>query len=331
MATALYRRDDASAFGALLELARDPDPDTRGWAAWALADGFPPSERRDEALRAFLHSAPESQLATHVRGALGPATAEPPGAVAPPPRKRRRARPASELVVLVVSANPAGTTPLALAEEVREITAGVRSTPGRDAVELRSAWAMRPGDLLRELNEHRPAVLHFSGHGTADGRLVFVDAAGSAQLVTGEAIAAAIASAGESVRVVVLNACFSAELARTLTRHVDVAVGMDRPVGDDAARVFAQAWYLALGYGSSVGRAFDQARAALMLAGIPEERTPQLAARDGVDPYELVLVDPAAVRPIDPQAERRALAKVTAEHLAHLERHSRRQSARDSS
>jgi hypothetical protein len=147
--------------------------------------------------------------------------------------------------------------------------------------------------------------------------------AGAAQPVDGEAIAAAIASAGETVRVVVLNACFSADLARTLTRHVDVAVGMDRPVGDDAAREFAQAFYSALGYGSSVGRAFDQARAALMLAGIPEERTPQLAARDGIDPYELVLVDPAEVRVIDPETERRALADVTSIHLAHLERHSR--------
>src|SRR5699024_7810254 len=53
VAAALYKHDDASAFNSLLELARDPDPDTRGWAAWALADGFPPNEARDEALRAF--------------------------------------------------------------------------------------------------------------------------------------------------------------------------------------------------------------------------------------------------------------------------------------
>lgn len=323
VASALYKHDDATAFATLLVLARDPDLDTRGWAVWALADGFPPDEQRDEALRAYLRSSPESQLRTLVRGALESARRGIQASPSRKPTKRRRTQSATSLIVLVVSANPVGTTQLALDEEVREITAGVRATPGRDVVELRSAWAMRPGDLLRELNEHAPAVLHFSGHGTADGRLVFVNAAGSAQPVTGDAIAAAITSAGETVRVVVLNACFSAELAHALMRFVDIAVGMDRPIGDDAARVFAQAFYAALGYGSSVGRAFEQARAALMLEGIPEERTPQLVARDGVDPYELVLVDPAAVRRVDAHAQRRALEETATEHLAHLQRHSR--------
>lgn len=322
VAGALYRRADAAAFAALLELARDPDVDTRGWAAWALADGFPSSEARDKALRAFLHTAPESQLATRVRGALDSA---PPERLVVGRRSTGESRRMSHsnIVVLLVSANPTDSTPLALDMEVREITAGIRATPGRDVIDLRSAWAMQPGDLLRELNEHRPAVLHFSGHGGVDGELAFVDRQGATQPVTGDAILAAVSAAGESVRVVVLNACFSAELARALTQHADVALGMDRAISDDAARVFAQALYAALGHGSSVGRAFDQARAALMLEGIPEEDTPQLVARDSVDPYEVVLVDPAVVRPVDVGRQRRALAAVTAEHLEHLEHHSR--------
>ena len=101
-----------------------------------------------------------------------------PGAPTPAKKPRTKPRTDTELVVLLASANPFDTGKLALDEEVREITAGVRATPGREIVQLRSAWAMRPLDLLTELNEQRPAVLHFSGHGVADGRLVFADAQG---------------------------------------------------------------------------------------------------------------------------------------------------------
>jgi hypothetical protein len=228
--------------------------------------------------------------------------------------------------VLVASANPIDTDRLALDEEVRDITARLRATPGRDAVELRTAWAMRPLDLLSELNEHAPAVVHFSGHGTPDGRLVFLDATGQGKPVTGQALSATLVTAAESVRVVVLNACFSAELARALTEHIDVAVGMNRPVGDDAARVFASAFYTAIGYGASVQRAFGQGRAALMLQGIPEEHTPQLYARAGVNPDELVLVDvtpderPGGARAAV-EADLAVLRKRSTEHLGHLARH----------
>ena len=324
-ASALYGRDDGTSFDALLRLAYDADDETRGWAAWALADGFPASEDRDRALRDFLGTAEESQLTATVRRALETPAGRDQGRSSAP-RKASRSKSGrhttGELVVLVASANPYDTTALALDEEVREITASLRATPARDVVTLQSGWAMRPRDLLHELNERRPAVLHFSGHGMADGHLVFADQDGSAKPVSGEAIAATIASAGESVRVVVLNACFSAALATALTQHVDVAVGMNRPIGDIAARVFAEAFYSALGYGSSVGRAFDQGRAALLLEGIPEDSTPQLLSRDGVDPYELVLVDPRAVRTPDANTEQAALVDKTDEHLSHLERHS---------
>jgi hypothetical protein len=55
---------------------------------------------------------------------------------------------------------------LALDEECREITAKIRSTDHRDAIELIAAWAVRPSDLQQLLLQHRPQVVHFSGHGT---------------------------------------------------------------------------------------------------------------------------------------------------------------------
>lgn len=323
-AASFYGRRDSSTLDALMRLIEDANDEVSGWAAWALADNFEPSKERDTALEHWLHRAgADSQLAEQVRGAL-----EPPERVSPPPVRKRptakRQGPTSKrrsFTVLVASANPLDTSHLALDEEVRSLTASVRATPARDSVKLETAWAMRPYDLLVELNEHKPEVLHFSGHGLADGQLLFVDDAGNPKPVGGAAISSTLATAGESVRVVVLNACFSADLATRLTEHVDVAVGMDRPVGDEAARVFAQAFYSAVGYGTSVGRAFDQARAALMLEDFPEHAIARLSAKDGVDPYEVFLVDRAAAKEGESVDDVERLRRVTASHLEHLAQH----------
>lgn len=323
VAASLYGRRDSSALSALLLLINDTNDEVSGWAAWALADNFEPSEERDTALEHWLRRAgADSQLAEQVRSALESSRS----VSAPPTRRRtvRRERPTSKprsFTVLVASANPLDTTQLALDEEVRSLTASVRATPARDSIKLESAWALRPYDLLVELNEHKPEVLHFSGHGMADGRLVFVDEARKPKPVDASAISSTLVTAGESVRVVVLNACFSADLAEGLTEHVDVAVGMDRPVGDEAARLFAQAFYSALGYGTSVGRAFDQARTALMLEGFPEHSITRLSARDGVDPYEVFLVDRVLAPGEEPADDVESLRRVTANHLEHLAQH----------
>lgn len=196
------------------------------------------------------------------------------------------------ITVLLVAANPLDTARLRLDEEVREVTERVRASRYRDSVDLRSVWAARPLDLLQALNEHRPHIVHFSGHGERDGDLVFQDADGNTKPVTPDAIATTVATAGDSVRLAVFNACFSAEQAEAVVSHVPVAIGMGRPIGDTAARVFSGAFYNAIGFGFSVRRAFDKGVAALKLEGIPEEDTPQLVAADDVDPDAVVLVQP---------------------------------------
>jgi HEAT repeat protein len=324
VAANLYGKDDSTALSTLMKLIKDKHDDVRDWAAWALADNFEPSSERDAALNRWLSLTREnSQLASQIRTAL-----ESPQTIQATPRPNRRTkqprapgRAGRKITVLVASANPLDTDRLALDEEVRDLTAGLRGTPAREIVDLRTAWAARPVDLLVELNEYQPEVLHFSGHGTPDGRLVFLDADGNAKPVDGSAISSTLATAGDSVRVVVLNACFSAELADSVTEHVDVAVGMNRPVGDEAARVFARAFYSALGYGLSVGRAFEQGRTALMLEALDEHNTPQLSVREGIDAHELVLVDRPAVAGADPTEDRTTLQRITVEHLAHLRPH----------
>jgi hypothetical protein len=75
-------------------------------------------------------------------------------------------------------------------------------------------------------------------------------------------------------------------------QHIPAAIGMNTAIGDEAARIFAAQFYSSLGFGHSVGKAFRQAKAALMLESIPEESTPELFMTPGLDADELVIVKP---------------------------------------
>jgi hypothetical protein len=67
---------------------------------------------------------------------------------------------------------------------------------------------------------------------------------------------------------------------------------MSDAIGDSAAREFAAQFYSALGFGHSVAGAFGQAKAAAMMESIEEQNTPQLFARSGINPDEVILVRP---------------------------------------
>jgi hypothetical protein len=75
------------------------------------------------------------------------------------------------------------------------------------------------------------------------------------------------------------------------TDYVETAIGMNEPIGDDAAKVFAGQFYSSLGAGNSVQVAFDQAAAQLAVVG-DASGARQLFNADGKDPAEMILVAP---------------------------------------
>lgn len=196
------------------------------------------------------------------------------------------------ITVLFMAANPLDQAQLRLDEEARSISEMIRKSEHRDAVKLESCWAVRPLDVLQALNEHRPRIVHFSGHGSDQDEIVFQNNNGNTKLVSKEAIVQTMAAASGEIRLVFFNTCYSRNQAEAVVKHVQAAIGMKTTIGDDAARVFAAQFYSSIGFGLSVKRAFEQAKAALMLEGIPEDDTPELFLADGVDPEQLVIVKP---------------------------------------
>jgi hypothetical protein len=223
--------------------------------------------------------------------------------------------------ILFLAANPTGTDRLALDQEARAIQVELERSGNRDGFEFVTRWAAEPLDLLRELRKLKPTVVHFSGHGgqrradePSQGRaprrdvvsglgpsgdeqrdgLFFQGPDGRAVLVSTAALEETFGAAGASVKLVVLNACYSEAQAEALLAHVDCVVGMDGSIHDDAARSFAIGFYGGLGDRESVGAAYRQGRAAISLDGLGDGDRPQLKVRDGVDASQLVLAaDPS--------------------------------------
>jgi CHAT domain-containing protein len=201
--------------------------------------------------------------------------------------------------ILFLAANPATTTQLALDEECREIKKKIRDAEHRDSLELITEWAVRPDDLIQFLNQHKPHIVHFSGHGSLTEEIILRDDRGNPKLVTKEALVALFGTLKRNIRLVLLNACFSRPQAEAITAVIDCAVGMSRGIGDRAAITFATSFYRALGFDCSVQNAFEQGKVALLVEGIPEDRTPELLAAGGVDPDRIFLLHPPGGAPVD--------------------------------
>ena len=198
--------------------------------------------------------------------------------------------------ILILAANPKGTNRLRLDEEVKRIEQSLERAKKRDQFNVVVKWAVTDDDLRRALLDNEPEVVHFAGHGTGDGQgstgrdltptreadaggLVFEDDVGHAQLVSGEALAGLFQLCSDTVKCVVLNACYSEAQANAITQHVDFVVGMKKAIGDPAAIKFAVGFYDALFAGRDFEKAFNFGCIAIDLKGIPEHLTPVLKRR----------------------------------------------------
>lgn len=198
----------------------------------------------------------------------------------------------NEITVLFMASNPKGTSQLRLDEEVRAIQEKIRLSEYRESIHFESRWAVRSVDILQAINETNPTIVHFSGHGAENGDLVLTNPDGDPKLVTKEAISMAISTASDAVRLVVFNACFSENQAKSVVENIEAAIGMNDSIRDDTATTFAAQLYSAIGFGYSLEKAFKQAKAAIMLEGIPQEDVPQLFKKEDVDLNQIVLVHP---------------------------------------
>jgi hypothetical protein len=199
-----------------------------------------------------------------------------------------------KIQILFLAANPKNTSKLKLEEEVRSIDDALREAEFRDRFNLETQFAVCLSNLQAHLLRYKPNIVHFSGHGSIAGEIIIEDNTGEGHPISSEALTQLFGVFKDTVRCVVLNACFTDEQAKAITQEIDCVIGMTKAIGDDSAVGFASSFYQAIGYGRNVKDAFVLGCNQINIANLNEQDTPQLLVRSGCNPQEIVFARASA-------------------------------------
>ncbi|WP_414588868.1 eIF2A-related protein [Scytonema sp. PCC 10023] len=183
--------------------------------------------------------------------------------------------------ILILAANPEGTSRLQLDKEVREIDEGLRRASKREQFRLEQKWAVRQRDFYRAILDYQPQIVHFSGHGAGVDGIVLGNEADEPAFLNADALASMFKLfATKGVECVLLNACYSEVQAKAISQHVNYVIGMNRTIGDKAAIAFSVAFYDAIAAGEQMGFAYELGCSVLM--SYLEQQTPVLLKKDQI-------------------------------------------------
>ena len=193
------------------------------------------------------------------------------------------------LRILILAANPANMSRLHLEAEHRLLRNMMRDNVDAGNCELLVEWAARATEIQTALANFKPHIVHFAGHGDKDGICLENDE-GLARSVSKAELGLLFNLSLKQLRLVVLNACYSAPQIERLGESVNYIVGTNAPVADETAVRFTANFYQALAVGKTVREAFHRAQGQLAESG--ESATAgqyELRIRPGVDENEPLL------------------------------------------
>ena len=174
---------------------------------------------------------------------------------------------------------------------MRRVQEAIRASSFSENVTVQYRPAADLGSLIDGLNDYRPQIVHFSGHGNEDEILTDTGEVGkdSSKTLTYTLLAKALAATDTPPEVIVLNSCKSSSAKKDLLPNAKIIVTMNTSISDIAASVFAPRFYAAIAAGQSVKAAFEQGKVAVEAASINEADTPELHCATGTNSAKINL------------------------------------------
>jgi hypothetical protein len=197
-----------------------------------------------------------------------------------------------KLRVLYLLANPESQGALRTDAEFRHVYEEVRGSKYRDKIELIISPAADSKSMLKGLNDFRPQVVHFSGHG-GRGSIWFDDgkvAKSAGGAMNFDLLAEALASTDSPPKLLVLNACDTLKGAESLLDSVDVVIAMSDSISDVGAATFAAQFYAAIASAQPTPSALAQGKVAMRAASLADAHLPQMIHRKEIDPKKQILL-----------------------------------------
>jgi hypothetical protein len=146
--------------------------------------------------------------------------------------------------ILMLTSNPAGTAILNLNEEHSAIVSKLQSVQNNFSIIKKDAVTI---SLFKEnIEEIKPYILHFSGHGHEDGLMVQNDDFNGAVKIPSSGLRALFSDLKRQniiVKSVILNACYTIEQSEAIAQFVDYVIGTTIAVGDRIAKNFSSGFY----------------------------------------------------------------------------------------
>src|SRR5687767_10497330 len=115
--------------------------------------------------------------------------------------------------ILFMSANPEDSTKLKVTKECNLIEDSILRANLRDRFDIRQRHDISTKDFLPILLYHQPQILHFSGHGSKDSSLIFINDDGTKKKISPIVLEEIFKNFSDKIDLVFLNACYSKEQA----------------------------------------------------------------------------------------------------------------------
>jgi tetratricopeptide (TPR) repeat protein len=147
------------------------------------------------------------------------------------------------LRVLFLTSDPSDVSRLHLGKELQSVRDKLSDNTN---FEIKDHLATKPSDVMNEITNYKPQIVHFSGHGSSSGELCFEDEAGKAKTIPPEALASLFNLVTDYVKCVVINTCYAETQAKAIAQYIPVVVGTKKEISDEAAINFSSGFYTAL-------------------------------------------------------------------------------------
>lgn len=227
------------------------------------------------------------QISVNGDATLGPIAITMPTPQVAPASPSPSPTPASPSTILLFTAN-SSDDPLELDGELRAILDALQRSRERDRYPTRISPSVTFPQVIHDLDDYDPAIVHFSGHGV-HGELVLADAHGAPHEVAAEHMATLLGTVREPPTLAVFAVCQSEPLAAAATRYTRYAIGFRDSVEDGLFPLFSATFYerLAARSDPDIPRAFALAKLAVMAAGFETARLACLFEHPGRDVTDL--------------------------------------------
>ena len=160
------------------------------------------------------------------------------------------------LNILFISSAPNDEDRIRVDRELRKIEEHIETAKLRDKLILNKKVAVKPETISKAMLDYNPNIVHFSGHGDVDG-ISIENEEGNSVFFPLEGLERLFSLFTETTKCVILNACYSEEQAKVISKQGLYVVGMNDSIGDDAAINFSVGFYQAIGAGKKIEFAFD--------------------------------------------------------------------------